>query len=58
MSDWRNVVPMIINKIKLQLFAQKQDNLEKVSLIMIVNFSNPLSKAARKLVHIEPGICI
>lgn len=36
MSDWRNIIPMIVNKIKYQLFAKKYDNLDRVTEIMTV----------------------
>ena len=37
MSDWRNILPMIVNKIRYQLFAKKMGNLERVRQIMQVS---------------------
>lgn len=31
MSDWRNTIPMIVNKVRLQLYATNYDDLEKIS---------------------------
>src|SRR3990167_6481657 len=33
MSDWRNTVPMIVNKTRFQLYATKYDDLEKVKQV-------------------------
>jgi len=34
MSDWINKQPLIVNKIKYQLFSKKADNLERVSTVL------------------------
>ena len=34
MSDWRNQLAIIVNKVKFQLYGQLQDDLEKVSAIL------------------------
>lgn len=36
MSDWRNIMPMIVNKIRYQFFAKKLGSLEPVRAIMTV----------------------
>jgi Ca2+-binding EF-hand superfamily protein len=34
MSDWRNKLPIIVNKIKFQFFSRKYDDLETVSHVL------------------------
>jgi len=34
MSDWINKAPLIINKIKYQLYSRKTDNLERISDVL------------------------
>jgi hypothetical protein len=36
MSDWRNTIPMIVNKVRFQLYASNYDDLEKISALFRV----------------------
>jgi hypothetical protein len=42
MSDWRNTIPLIVNKIRMQLYATNYDDLEKISTLFRValNFTS------------------
>lgn len=59
MSDWRNTIPLIVNKVRLQLFAEKYDDLEKVSHLFKqadVNGDGTLSKHELSLLMKKIGI--
>jgi hypothetical protein len=36
MSDWKNTIPMIVNKVRFQLYATKYDDLERISQLFKV----------------------
>lgn len=59
MSDWRNTIPLIVNKVRFQLFAEKHDDLEKVSKLFRecdLNGDGTLSKHELSILFKKIGV--